>query len=203
MIDFYFDFLSPYGYIGAIQIDDLAKKYGQGVDWHPMLLGVSVMKVMGLKPLLETPLKGEYVLKDIPRLASIYGVPLITPKNGLPKPVPPARAFCWVKGKAPEKAAEYGRTVYQAQWRDGRDISEPELLAELAQDMGLDGKALLHALDGDELRQALLVEVNASLELGVFGSPTFVVDGEMIWGCDRLWMLEHWLAHGCWDQKTA
>jgi 2-hydroxychromene-2-carboxylate isomerase len=203
MIDFYFDFLSPYGYMGAVQVEELASKYGRQVQWHPMLLGVSVMKVMGLKPLLETPLKGDYVLKDVPRLASVYGIPLVLPKNGLPKPVPPARAFCWVKNQSPERAADYALAIYHAQWRDGQDISSPELLAELAQGMGFDGAALLEAIDGDEVRQLLQAEVDASLTLGVFGSPTFVVDGEMIWGCDRMWMLEHWLANGSWRARAG
>ncbi len=198
MIHFYFDFISPYGYMAAMKIDELAAKHGRRVEWHPMLLGISVMKVMGLKPLPDTPLKGDYVFKDVPRLAALYDIPLVVPASGLPKPVPPARAFCWVKAQAPELAANYARAVYSAEFRDGKDIARPELLAELAQDMGLDGAALMQALDGDELRQQLKIEVESSLALGVFGAPTFVVDDEMIWGCDRLWMLEHWLVHGSW-----
>ena len=199
MIDFYFDFISPYGYLAALQIDELAARYERRVEWHPMLLGVSVIKAMGLKPLLETPLKGDYVLKDVPRLASFYDIPLVISDSGLPQPLPSARAFCWFKSMAPERAADYARAVYSAQWRDGQDISRPALLAELAQSMGFDGRALLEALDGEELRRQLRAEVEDSLALGVFGSPTFIVDGEMIWGSDRLWMLEHWLAKGSWE----
>ena len=48
---FYFDFISPFGYFAALRIDALAARYGREVEWRPMLLGVTVLKVMGLKPL--------------------------------------------------------------------------------------------------------------------------------------------------------
>ncbi|MGB0631259.1 MAG: DsbA family protein, partial [Alphaproteobacteria bacterium] len=60
-VDFYFDFLSPYGYLAATQIDDLAARYDRGVVWRPFLVGVTVMNVMGMKPLMETPLKSDYL----------------------------------------------------------------------------------------------------------------------------------------------
>jgi 2-hydroxychromene-2-carboxylate isomerase len=66
-IDFYFDFLSAFGYFASLRIDAIAARHGRRVEWHCMLLGVSVMKVMGLKPLLDTPLKSDYVLRDAPR----------------------------------------------------------------------------------------------------------------------------------------
>ena len=51
---FYFDFISPFGYFASLRVEALAARHGRTVDWHAMLLGVSVMKVMGLKPLLDT-----------------------------------------------------------------------------------------------------------------------------------------------------
>ena len=51
-IGFYFDFISPYGWFGAVGIERIAASHGREVDWRPMLLGVAVMQVMGLKPLL-------------------------------------------------------------------------------------------------------------------------------------------------------
>jgi 2-hydroxychromene-2-carboxylate isomerase len=49
------------------------------------------------------------------------------------------------------------------------------------------------------MKAALKSAVEAAIAKGVFGVPTFIVDGEMIWGVDRLWMLEHWLRHGDWE----
>ena len=73
-IDFYFDFLSSYGYFASLRIEALAARHGREVRWHSMLLGVAVMKTMGLKPLLETPLKSDYVLRDVARYMRRHGL---------------------------------------------------------------------------------------------------------------------------------
>ena len=68
-LQFHFDFISPYGYFASLRIEALAERHGRTVDWHTMLLGVSVLKVMGLKPLMDTPLKGAYTGRDVLRHA--------------------------------------------------------------------------------------------------------------------------------------
>ncbi|WP_162934998.1 2-hydroxychromene-2-carboxylate isomerase [Pseudomonas cavernae] len=199
MIDFYFDFFSPYGYFAAMQIERLAERYQRPLEWHAMLLGISVVKVMGLKPLLETPLKGEYILHDVPRLAALYGIPFRMPSRRIDS-LPPARAFCWVKQHWPGQAAAFAKHLYCAYFQEDRDIGNPAVLAELAGEQGLEGRELRAAIDSQTIKQALRDSVSAALERGVFGAPSFVVDGQLIWGSDRLWMLEHWLAHGAWPE---
>ena len=59
---------------------------------------------------------------------------------------------------------------------------------------------LLAAVESQPVKDALKVAVDEAIAEGVFGVPTFIVDGESIWGSDRLWMLEHWLQHGRWEK---
>lgn len=195
-IDFYFDFISPYGYFAAMKIEALAEKYGHEVNWKSMLLGVSVLKKMGLKPLLSTPLKGPYVQKDVLRLATLYNLDFTFPTAGISSPLASARAFYWVKKQDPKLASQYAKLVYQTQWAQGKDIADHNLLAQLAGKVGLDGQKLKHEIDSDEIRDIVRKEVDESIKKGIFGSPTFMFDNEMIWGSDRLWMLEHLLKHG-------
>ena len=68
-LEFYFDFLSPFGYLASLRVDELAQAHGYKARWRSMLLGVSVLKVMGMKPLPQTPLKGPYLRRD---LATIF-----------------------------------------------------------------------------------------------------------------------------------
>jgi len=68
-IEFYFDPISPFAYLGSVQIERVAARLGREVDWKPVLIGVTVLKVMGLKPVPETPLKGPYMQQDAVRLA--------------------------------------------------------------------------------------------------------------------------------------
>ena len=182
-----------------MKIEALAAKHQEQVNWRPMLLGVSIIKTMGLKPLLDTPIKGDYIREDLPRLASLYNIPFTFPEHGLPNPIPPARAYCWVKRTVPQVATEYALAVFNAQWRDEIDISDEQALAKIAKDLGLDSDALLIAINSDDNRQYLKDEVASSLANNIFGAPTFVVDEQVIWGADRLWMLEHWLTEKNWQ----
>src|SRR5690606_22459946 len=74
-IEFYFDFISPYGYFGSEKIAGIASRFERRVDWKPVLLGITVLKVMGLKPLMDTPLKSDYIRHDKQRMAKLLDVP--------------------------------------------------------------------------------------------------------------------------------
>ncbi len=196
---FYFDFISPYGWFAARRIGALAARHGRSVEWCSMLLGVSVMKVMGLKPLLETPLKGPYVRADVLRHARREGLviardPAAPPMN----PLVPARAFQWTQREHPTLAAPLALALMDAYWLRGLDFSAPAALAAAELPPGLDPQALVAGAASAEAAQALREAVDASLAAGVFGSPTVVVDGQMFWGFDRLPDVDHWLATGGW-----
>lgn len=197
-IDFYFDFISPYGYLASTQVETLAAAHGRTVCWRPFLLGVTVMKIMGLKPLMDTPLKSDYVRIDKPRMASLLGVPLVQPEMSGASSVAAARAFYWLHDQDPAKAVTLARRLLSRLWVDGREITSVGAVAEEAAAAGLDREALVAALATDAVKARLRAEVERCVSRGVFGSPFFIVDGQPIWGVDRLWMLEHWLTHGHW-----
>lgn len=196
---FYFDFISPYGYFASLRIEALAARHGRTVDWHAMLLGVSVMKVMGLKPLLETPLKGPYTERDVLRHAREHGVVMARrPSDPVMNPLPCARAFAWVKRHHCEHAAALAHAIYSAYWGKGKDLSTPASLRSLALPPGLNADVLAEAAASEEAALLLRAMVDASLKAGVFGSPTVVVDGEPFWGVDKLDQAERWLSRGGW-----
>lgn len=187
------DFISPYGYFASLRLEAIAARHGRTVAWHPMLLGVAVMKVMGLKPLMDTPLKGDYVERDVRRYARERGVPLKRqPRDAVMNPLACARALAWTNRHAPERASEVVHAVYGAYWGQGLDLSTPDALAPVL------GEALARAAAGEEAAALLRAEVDASLAQDVFGSPTVVVDGEPFWGVDKLEQLERWLERGGW-----
>ena len=198
-IQFHFDFISPYGYFASLRIEDLAARHGRTVDWRAMLLGVSVLKVMGLKPLMETPLKGAYTGRDVLRHAREHGLLMKRqPTDPVMNPLPCARAFAWVKQHQPEHAAALAHAIYGAYWGEGQDLSTPESLRKLALPDGLSAEAVADAAASDEAAALLRTMVDASIKAGVFGSPTVVVDGEPFWGVDKLDQVERWLSRGGW-----
>ena len=199
-IEFYFDFISPYRYLASTQIEPLAVRYGREVDWKPVLLGITVMKIMGMKPLMQTPLKKDYIRHDKPRMARLLGVPFNDHGLDGVNSLAASRAFLWLKAQDAALAKRFAQRVYAALWVEGRDITPAETIAGEAQALGVDRAALLGAIESAGMKAALKEAVDAAVAKGVFGVPTFIADGEPIWGVDRLWMLEHWLAHGDWER---
>ena len=202
-LHFYFDFISPFGYFASLRIDALAARHGRAVQWHPMLLGVSVMKVMGLKPLLDTPLKGPYTARDVRRHARLHGITLGRELDApMMNPLTAGRAFAWAQRHHPAAAKALAQAMLQAYWVDGVDLSSPDALLAVALPghvLALVSAAeLVAAAQSAEAAQLLRDEVDASLKAGVFGSPTVVVDGEMFWGVDKLEQVETWLERGGW-----
>jgi 2-hydroxychromene-2-carboxylate isomerase len=196
---FYFDFISPYGYFASLRIEELAARHGRTVEWRPMLLGVAVLKVMGLKPLLDTPLKGDYIRRDVLRHARRHGVRLGRDLNAsVGNPLPPARAFYWVRRHHRALAPAMARALFHAFWAEGRDLSTPEAVGAIALPAGLTAGDVIAGAASDEAATLLRNAVGASIEAGIFGSPTVVVDGEPFWGADRLGDVEDWLATGGW-----
>jgi 2-hydroxychromene-2-carboxylate isomerase len=199
-IDFYFDFISPFGYFASLRIDALGAAHGRSVEWHSMLLGVSVLKVMGLKPFLEIPLRGEYLKRDAARYVRRHGIVMKRAMGKPPSsPLFAGRAFHWLRRNAPDRAPDAAAALFAAYWAEDIDLDTPERVADIA---GLgsepDRRAVLDALNGPEAAALLRSGVEASLAHGVFGSPSFIVDGELFFGVEKMELLSEWLASGGW-----
>ena len=198
-MQFYFDFISPFGYFASLRIDALAAKYGRSVEWRSMLLGVTVLKVMGLKPLLETPLKGDYIRRDFARYVRRHGLQLQRqPDDKVMDPRACGRAFHWTAAHHPALAKPLAQVLLHRYWADGEDLSTAEAIATGPLPQGMDAQLLRAAIESDESGRLLRAAVEQSMQLGVFGSPTVAVDGELFWGVDSLAALEDWLERGGW-----
>ncbi len=192
-LEFYFDFSSPYGYLAAERIDELAAKYGRKVKWRPVLLGV-IFKATGAAPLTSVPLKGDYAKLDFARSARFMGIPY-NPPSRFPLPTQmAARAYYWLHDRDCAMARAFAKAVYRAFFVDDRDISDPEVVLAIAAAVGADRAAVAEAVESPEIKERLKAEVAAALEKGVFGSPYIVCDGEPFMGADRLPQLEARLA---------
>lgn len=196
-IDFYFDFSSPYGYIAATRIDEIAARHGREVAWRPILLGV-VFKTTGMGPLPSVPLKGAYSLRDFERSARLHGVafkmPVAFPFNA----ITPSRMFYWLEGHDRGLARRFGLAAFQAAFPGQQDITKPDVCADIAANLGVKREEALAALNDPAVKERLRVEVERGIAAGVFGSPFIVVDGEPFWGADRLDQVDRWLQTGGW-----
>jgi 2-hydroxychromene-2-carboxylate isomerase len=196
-VDFYFDFSSPYGYFAANRIDALAAKHGRSTVWRPVLLG-AIFKISGQQPLTTIPMKGSYALHDLVRSARWFGLPFRMPGKFPVSSIAPCRAYYWLQDRDPAAAKALAQALYRAYFVEDRDISSPEITANVAAKLGHDKSAVLQAINDAAVKERLRSEVDAAIERGVFGSPYIIVDGEPFWGSDRLDQIEQWLAKGRW-----
>ncbi len=196
-IDFYFDFSSPYGYLASTKIDEIAAKYGRDVMWRPFLLG-PVFKISGLKPLVDVPLKSDYIRRDFDRSARLFGVPFKLPANFPFGAVAASRAYYWLSDRDLATAKRFAKAVYHAAFGDGLDVTPVDTVLDIAATLGVERDALKAALEDQAAKDRLKAEVDRAIRNGVFGSPYIVVDGEPFWGSDRLWQIEKWLETGGW-----
>lgn len=197
-LDFYFDFISPYGWIGAEQVGTLARRFDRAVRWHPILLKMTVIEAMGLPPPLQTPLKGTYMRHDIGRSLRFHGLTLAPNARFSFSPLNAASAVLWAQMQAPERVEPLILSLYRAHWSEARDISVIDTVLDIVASVGLSHAAAADALGSDGHHYAPKAVTTDAMAAGVFGSPTLVIDGEAFWGADRFAMAEAWLQTGGW-----
>ena len=196
-VEFYFEFSSPYGYIASQLADALEQRIGRPLAWRPILLG-PVFKTTGQAPLTEIPLKGQYSKRDFERSARWHGVAYSHPPKFPIGTVAAMRSFYWTHDRDPAQARRLAKSLYGAFFAEGRDISEPATVLDIAQAAGVDRTALAAGLEEPALKERAKREVEGAIGRGVFGSPFFIVDGEPFWGVDRIPMMEDWIRRGGW-----
>lgn len=184
-IEFWFEFASTYSYPAAMRVEEAARRRGRSLAWRPFMLG-PIMRGVGWNdsPFNIYPAKGRYMWRDLERVCASLNLafrkPSVFPRNGLAA----ARIACACEG-APWVPA-FVRAVYRANFVDDADISDPAVLRRCLAGCVDDPEAALAAGDSAEVKARLRANTERAADLGIFGAPSFVVDGELFWGNDRL-----------------
>jgi len=197
IIEFWFDFSSPYGYFGALEIEALAARHKRKLLWRPFLLGAA-FKTTGMQPLFHMPLRGDYARRDWSRLARHAGIPFTLPASFPTGTVAAARAFYWLERERPDLLGRYVLAIYHAYFSEGREIHDTAGVTEVATELGGNRSQLQAALASPAIKDRLRAVTDEALSRGIFGSPFVVVDDEPFWGADRLPMVDEWLQRGGW-----
>ncbi|MAM63046.1 2-hydroxychromene-2-carboxylate isomerase [Maritimibacter sp. UBA3975] len=199
VVHFYFDFISPFGYLASLRIDELAARHGYRTQWHSFLTGVTIMKVMGLPPVPKTPLKSAYAQRDARRYCRRHGIELGRAFGQEPaNPLPAGRIFHWLRAHRPDTAKPVARNLFHAYWIEDRDIGDLDVALGCAQAGGADIADLRAALDDGSAAALLREATDDAVAKGVFGSPFFRVGDEPFFGVEKMELLEEWLQQGPW-----
>lgn len=184
-MEFWFEFASTYSYPAAMRIEALAKSAGVSVIWKPVLLG-PIFQAQGYEssPFVAFPVKGQYMWRDVERLCAKYGIDWRQPGSFPRTSVLAARIGCSEVDAAWLPA--FVRAVYHANFAEDRNIADDATIHACLRALDLDADAIIaHATSAEE-KTKLREQGAQALSRGLFGAPSFVVDGELFWGNDRL-----------------
>ncbi|UAA39244.1 2-hydroxychromene-2-carboxylate isomerase [Paraneptunicella aestuarii] len=184
-LEFWYEFASPYSYLSALRIGELADKHGFDIKWKPFLLG-AIFKSQGMAdtPAKLFPAKGNYMWMDVARTAKKYGwrfqKPTVFPAFALQA----ARIAILSEGQEWEKS--FCEQVFQAYFEKDLDIGQDNVIQDILTSLGLDAQDVWQQANSDDNKNKLKAQTQSAIDLGLFGAPTFMVGEEMFWGDDRL-----------------
>lgn len=187
-VSFFFDFSSPFAYLGSTQIEAVAGRSGAAVLYKPILLG-ALFKSIGTPnvPLhAMPPAKSRLTTTDLYRWADHLGVPLKFASRFPMNTVKPLRLVL----AAPEdKKASLIHAIYRAYWVLDRDISSDDVLTDIVTSEGFEAE-FVQVTSDERYRKALREATDEAERLGLCGVPSFLVGDQLFWGQDRLLFVE-------------
>jgi 2-hydroxychromene-2-carboxylate isomerase len=178
----YFDPISPFAWLATKEIGRI-EAAGCTVEFVPVLFA-AMLNAHGQKGPAEIPAKRVHTFRDVMRLAAAKGLPFVGPPGHPFNPLPALRISTAIADAAARK--RFVVAMYAACWERGADVSDMAVLAGLADECCLDGRALAQAAVSPEVKQALAAATEQAITAGVFGVPTFAFEGEFFWGADRI-----------------
>jgi len=194
-IDFWFTMGSTYSYLSVMRLVDLERSSGIRFRWRPFHLLV-ILQEMKHVPFADKPAKSAYMWRDIERRAAMYGMSV-----SLPAPYPAKQSIVAnlvaSVGMRQGWGVDFVCTAYRRWFQLGQETGSEPNLSESLRDIGQEPQSVLALASADDARATLTAETNVAKDLGIFGSPTFVVGRELFWGDDRLEDAISWYRYGC------
>jgi 2-hydroxychromene-2-carboxylate isomerase len=193
-IDFYYSIGSRYSYLAFTQIDALQAATNCQIDWHP-INSVRLISQRKHNPFADKH-SGQYAWNyrelDAQRWAKLYGVTYLEPRGRVQFDSELLALAC-IAARRFGKVAAYSRLLFAAMFQDSvTKIDDRECISR-AELCGINAVDFQIALTEIETADRLNTNLDRAIDAGVFGVPTFIVNGELFWGNDRLILLRHYL----------
>ena len=181
--DFYFDFGSPYAFLAHKEIRKLEKEKSIKIKYKPILLG-ALLKLSGLKPLIDIPIKGKYMIRDCKLWAEKYNIefkfnnyfPIITL----------TLMRCVLVAEKEDFSENFINKVFDAIWKDGLNLNDNLIVEKLIKNLDINPKKFLLETTDAKIKDELKKRTDEAYDKGIFGVPSFIVNNKIFWGQDRL-----------------
>jgi len=200
-IEFYFDCSSPWTYLAFAEIVSLSQRHELKIDWKPVLVG-GVFNAINQdvyefrkKP---NPLKLTYSNDDLQLWSKVRGISISFPEIFPVNSVKAMRGCLYASQE--NQLVKFAMNVFKAYWSRGIDISQEDLLLDIANDSSLDSLDFKKFINSQKAKEILIDNTKELIKRGGFGSPTFFYNDHMFFGNDRLSLFEESLQRGFLEQ---
>jgi 2-hydroxychromene-2-carboxylate isomerase len=191
-LEFFFDCSSPWTYLAFTRIHDIIARTRAETVWCPILVGGvfnAVNQDVYERRANPDPRKASYSGKDLQDWARLAGIQI-----GKPQPFPVNAVLemrCCLAAQEKGKLIPFAREAFKAYWGDLKDVSKPEVIAQVCRAAGLNPEEILARAAAQDIKDRLRANTEELIARGGFGSPTMFVNGDdMYFGNDRLPLVE-------------
>ena len=200
VVEFLYDFASPNCYVANCKLQDIAARRKVEIRLVPLFLG-GLFKMTNDAPVSRGTNEYNYMVSNLERLSKALNVEFNFPHSSFPiNSVRALRGAYFAESAG--KTNDYVSRVFAEHWVRGADISDFAVLGRLVESVGMDRGSFLEFIEKEETKLRLRKETEDAFQRGVFGSPTYFVDGEMYWGTPEvLWLLDEELGRAGSKEK--
>lgn len=195
-IDYYFSLQSPWAYIGHRLFREAVAAHGLKINYKPVMLVDLFSETGGLPLLKRHPVRQRYRLVELQRWRDKRGLKFHLQPANWPFNARLADGVVIAAIEAGHDPDPFLRRAFAAIWEDELNLADTATLIRLADASGLPGSALVERSGSDEIGKIYEKNRQDALAADVFGSPGYVLDGEVFWGQDRIELLVDALKSG-------
>lgn len=193
-IDYYFSLNSPWSYMGSARLAKIAKAHGTTVNVEPVNTGNVFAQTGGLPLPKRSPERQAYRMMELTRWRKVLDIPLVLEPKHFPYDESEGVRLLLAAKREGGDAHALATELMRALWELDQDPADPAVQDEAAKRAGLDAAQLREALSLEDAMAHRDQATKDAIAKGVFGVPTYVIDGEIFWGQDRLDFVERKLA---------
>src|SRR5579863_2245776 len=184
-VTLYIDYKSPYAYLAKDPAWELEREFDLRLDWLPYTLEIPLYLGTVEDRNAHQWRRVRYSYMDARRLANRRGLTVRGPQKLFDTSV---ASIGMIYAQRRGAFRKYNDLTFERFWKRELDIEDREVVRRVLEESGAETAAFLDFVEGDGRREFERIAREAE-ELGVFGVPTFVIDGEVFWGGDRIWMV--------------
>lgn len=193
-IGFFFSIGSTYTFLTVMRLPAFARTHDVTINWRPFNVRTILVEQNNI-PFAGKPVKAAYMWRDIERRAEKYGLAVQLPAPYPLEQLPLANQVALL-GMHEGWGQDYVIATYRRWFQDGQPAGSDPNLSESLKEIGQDPDRVVETATSSAIEDALANETEVAKQLGVFGAPSFVVEGEVFWGDDRLEDAVSWARSG-------